>query len=198
MASTPDGGPAGEPPEGTVRIHYLRPPDRLDIFTQRLIHQGDDAIVTLLERTPMPRAMTVHGRTVLEDGSPVVWFTFPGAWHDVGRFHTAAGEPTGFYANVLEPVRLVSPREWHATDLFLDVWLGVDGHAAILDEDELDAAVAAGWLEPATAAAARAEADRLLAAARAGAWPPPVVRAWTLERARAVAGRATPPRRSNG
>lgn len=171
----------------TVEIHYRRPPDRLSVFRQRLVHEGDGCVVTLMEATPLAAPSRAGDRIILEPGAPVVWFTFPGAWHDIGRFHTADGRFTGYYANLLTPVRFLAPHVWETTDLFLDVWLDADGTALLLDEDELDAALATGWLDAGTAAAARAEADRLLAAARSGTWPPTVARDWTLERARSAA-----------
>ena len=144
------------------------------------------AIVTLLEAAEVTRPSIVSGTTILEPGSPIVWFTFPGAHHDVGRFHLADGSFTGLYANVLTPVEGLDGDEWRTTDLFLDVWLPVDGPAALLDEAELDDARARGWVDERTAGVARAEARRLLADAAAGTWPPPVVREWTLARAREV------------
>lgn len=147
------------------------------------------------------RPTLVAGRTVLEPGAPVVWFTFPGAWHDIGRFHTADGRLTGYYANILTPVQLEAPGEeaapsgsgsppvdhWRTTDLFLDVFLDLDGEARVLDRDEFDDAVDRGWITGPTARAARAEVARLLARARSGRWPPALVHAWPLDRARAAA-----------
>src|SRR5690606_29230280 len=111
----------------------------------------------------------VNGQVILEPGSPVVWFTFPRAWHDIGRFHRADGEFTGYYANILTPV-VLEPGRWETTDLFLDVWVGRDGTTTILDEAEFDDAVAAGSIDEATAARARSEADELARRARAGDW----------------------------
>lgn len=176
-----------EPGASDVRIHYRRPPGRQDLYTQTLVYQDDAVVVTLLERTPLRRPLRVEGEVVLEAGSPVVWFTFPGAWHDIGRFHRVDGRFTGIYANILEPVRFLGPAEWEATDLFLDVWLGADGRTRLLDEDELEAALAAGWLDAATGRRARVEAERLLDAATRGTWPPPVVEEWTLAAARSAA-----------
>ena len=116
--------------------------------------------------------MEVDGRVVLEDGSPVVWFTFPGLWHDIGRFHRADGTFTGLYANILTPVRFLDEDTWETTDLYLDVWVDPTGRAVILDEDELLDAEARGWVEPALVEAARAEAT-LLDATRLGEWPRP-------------------------
>ena len=135
--------------------------------------------------------MVVDGRTLLEEDSPVVWFTFPGARHDIGRFHRADGTFTGLYANILTPVEIRGD-EWRTTDLFLDVLLEPGREPRVLDRDELEAAVREGWLDPGTARAAETEAARLLDEARAGEWPPAVVEEWTLERARSAAGGHTP------
>jgi predicted RNA-binding protein associated with RNAse of E/G family len=169
-----------------VAIHYRRLPDRVRIFRQRGVHDGGSHVVTLLAAADVPRPVRAGGRVVLEPGAPVVWFTYRGeVWHDVGRFHLADGTFTGCYANVLTPVRMDGAR-WETTDLFLDVWVGADGAVEILDRDELDDALAAGWIAPATAARAVAEAERLHAAALRGTWPAPHVHEWTLERARAA------------
>ena len=94
-------GPAD--PYPLVSIHYLRPPDRLEIFEQRMLTSDASVIVTFAEAIRFHPPMQLHGEVVLESGSDVVWFTFPGTWHDVGRFHTADGVFKGFYANVLTP-----------------------------------------------------------------------------------------------
>src|SRR5690606_1976306 len=92
-----------------VEIHYTRPPGRTTVFRQHVVQRTSGCVVTLLEHTDIAKPIMVRGVTVLEPGAPVVWFTFPGLWHDVGRFHTAAGRFTGFYANVLTPVRFIAP-----------------------------------------------------------------------------------------
>ncbi|MGD8278081.1 MAG: DUF402 domain-containing protein [Gemmatimonadota bacterium] len=166
-----------------VRIHYRRPPDRHDVFEQRILARSAACIVTLMAATPMPRSMRVDGRVVLEDGSPVLWFTFPGRWHDVGLFHTADGTFTGTYANILTPVRFHDDSTWETTDLFLDVWMDADGRPVLLDEDEFEAAVRTGLLDDVTATRARTEAERIRGAIDGGAWPPEPVRQWSLERA---------------
>lgn len=171
-----------------VRIRYRRLPDREQLFEQLLVEDAGDHVVTLLEGAGLRSPVVVGGRTVLETGSPVVWFTYPGAWHDVGLFHLADGTFTGCYANVLTPVAMRG-REWETTDLALDVWAGADGRVEVLDVDEFEAAVAAGWLDAETAARARREAERLAAAAREGSWPPAHVREWSLRRARERVGR---------
>lgn len=171
-----------------MRIRYLRPPDREQLFHQTLVHEGPDALVTWLPRAGVSRPTVVDGRTVLDADSPVVWLTFPDAWHDIGRFHTPDGRFTGFYANILTPVRIETGAEdrWETTDLFLDVFVTPDGAAHLLDRDELEDAVRKGWIDRALAGRAEAEAARLVRAARAGDWPPPAARHWTLERVRGM------------
>ena len=164
-----------------VRIHYRRLPDRVRVYDQRVAHERDDVIVTLSEPLELDRPMEIHGRIALEAGSLAVWFTFPGSWHDIGRFHRADGTFTGIYANILTPPAMDGSR-WLTTDLFLDVWVPSGGRAVLLDEDELAEALARGHIEPSTAARARQEAERLLALAQTGQWPPDVVGEWTLTR----------------
>jgi predicted RNA-binding protein associated with RNAse of E/G family len=170
----------------TVDIHYRRLPDRVDVFRQWVVERTSTRVVTFLEKTPLEREMRIDGRTVLEPGSPVVWHTYPDRWYDVGRFHLRNGIWTGYYANLLTPVRMTGSH-WVTTDLCLDVWLGSDGSSRLLDEDELARALREGWLDPNTARTVRQEARSLLKAARAGQWPGTEVLEWDLGRARAAA-----------
>ncbi len=171
-------------PGGRVRIHYRRIPDREQIFDQRVVAvEPDGAVVTLAEAAPLPRPVRANGEVILDPGAPAVWLTFPGGWHDIGRFHRADGTMTGFYANILTPPEMAAG-VWRTTDLFLDVWQPVAGPPALLDEDEFEEARARGLLDAPTADRARAEAESLIAAARDGSWPPDPVRRWTLEACR--------------
>ncbi len=176
-----------------VHIHYHRPPARTETYVQTLLYDGADVKISFHPSAPIAGPLTLDGRTLLAPGSPVVWFTFPGRWHDIGRFHTAEGAFTGLYANVLTPVRLPEASEgteaieWHTTDLFLDVWMGVDGALRILDQDEWAQALAQGHIEPELARRAQEEVDAIVDLATRGLWPPPVVHEWPLERALAAA-----------
>ena len=166
-----------------VKIHYRRPPDRVSIYENELVHADDHVTVTIMRATQLPRDVTAHGDVILEKGAAAIWFTFPHADHDIGRFHTRNGVFTGLYANILTPVEFISDREWRTSDLFLDLWIGKSaGQARILDEDELADALARGWIDAHTAASARATAERLVQEYQRGTWPPAVVYDWPLER----------------
>ncbi len=165
-----------------VEIYYRRPPDREQVFDQEVVHEDGEVIVTLARSMTFDAPMRIDGEVALESGSSVVWFTFPGAWHDIGRFYKGDGTFAGYYANVLTPVE-IEGRVWRTTDLYLDVWLSASGELQPLDEEEFEEAVARELIDRATATRAREEATRIIADAEAGSWPPPVVREWTLERA---------------
>jgi predicted RNA-binding protein associated with RNAse of E/G family len=179
---------AGDP----VEIHYLRLPSRRTVFRQRLIHHDPSYVVTLMERTPLDAPVRAGGAVILEPDAAAVWFTFRGRPYDVGRFHTAAGDFTGYYTNLLTPVTFRSPVVWETTDLFLDVWqpAGTITEPHLLDVDELQEALGRGWLDATVAQAARVEAARIVAAARVGSWPPAIVLEWNLARTRAAAALA--------
>ena len=108
--------PGPTDPHPLVRIHYLRPPDRLEVFEQRTLASDASVIVTFAEAMHRAPAMELEGEVVLESGSDVVWFTFPDEWHDIGRFHTADGVFKGFYANILTPPEIRPDHVWHTTD----------------------------------------------------------------------------------
>jgi hypothetical protein len=165
-----------------VLIHYRRLPDQERIFDQLVVREREDVVITLSQPLDLDEPLTHDGRVMLESGSLALWFTFPGAWHDIGRFHRADGSYTGLYANVLTPPEM-DDGVWRTTDLFLDVWWPADDEVTLLDEDELAEALERGDIDAPTASRAREEADRLLVGARDGSWPPEVVREWTLERA---------------
>lgn len=162
-----------------VAIHYHRPPSGLEIYEQWLLHDAPDVKVTLLPEY-RGRTVRVSGRAILDVGAPVLWFTFPERWHDIGRFHRADGTVTGLYANILTPV-LFENDHWSTTDLFLDLWIPEEGPPHVLDEDELLTALAEDWIDAKTAARAREELDRLRADHARGAWPPDIVRTFRFD-----------------
>ena len=166
---------------GSVRINYLRPPDRREIFIQRLLLDTPELKITLAEDVPFDPPIRILGEVALEAGSDAVWFTFPGLWHDIGRFHRADDTFTGIYANILTPPIIQPDGNWETTDLFLDVWVNREVHLSVLDEDQLREAEAEGWVSRTQAERAREEVEWIKREFEAGRWPPPVVAEWTLE-----------------
>ncbi len=169
-----------------VHIHYKRPPDREDVFVQRLLYEDAGVRITFDPDLPIAAPKSIGGEPAMEPGSPVLWFTFPDTWHDIGLFHLADDTFTGVYANILTPPVFTDRQTWHTTDLFLDVWMPVVGDLTVLDRDQFRRAVADGVLTDAEAEGALAEVARIEREARAGRWPPTVVAEWDLARARAT------------
>lgn len=180
------------PPPGWVDIHYRRLPDRLTVFRQRLLAEEDGALVTLARGVELLRPVRAGEEVILDPGADAVWFTFPGLWHDIGRFHRKDGSFTGWYANILLPCTVEPDGIWHATDLCLDVWMSPDGsRVEVLDEAEFEEARVRGWIGAEDAGRALEEVERILKGVDGGSWPPPVARRWTRERA--LRGAAVPP-----
>lgn len=161
----------------------MRPPGRARVHRQELLHDGPELKITLgaVPEEGQPREVA-SGRAVLEPGARLLWFTFPGRRYEVASFHGPDGELLGHYTNLVRPPSLEGD-DWEITDLFLDVWQprGAE-EAVLLDRDELAAARERGWIGADEARAAAELADRILAEAREGGWPPAPVRRWTLER----------------
>jgi predicted RNA-binding protein associated with RNAse of E/G family len=171
------------PPE-LVHIHYLRPPHRVEVFTQRLLLDTPEVIITFAQNVPFDPPIVIRDQVALEAGSDAVWFTFPGRWHDIGRFHRADGTFTGIYSNILTPPIIHQNGTWETTDLFLDVWIDLSGKLWVLDQDQLEEALREGWITREQAQRARDEVDRIRAEHARGRWPPAIVDEWTLKRAR--------------
>jgi predicted RNA-binding protein associated with RNAse of E/G family len=136
-------------------------------------------MIVLTHRLQPSKPFVFDGEEVIGSGYEAVWFLFQGEPWDIGRFYRPDGTWTGYYADVLEPVRWVTEPELALeplVDLFLDLWMAPDGRYAVLDEDEFDRAAATGAITPAQAERARRTLDRLLAAVRSGAFPPAAVR----------------------
>lgn len=163
---------------------YQRPPNRVSRIPTRVLtidHRSTCWLGTLAPKEPLQ----FDGRVVLDRGYRAVWFLTNGASHDLGKVYRPDGRHTGYYLDVLEPVRWqgadISTLE-PLTDLFLDLWVAPDGRWQVLDEPEFQAAEAQGWITPEQAANARRTLARLLGLAESGTLIPPEARAFDLRR----------------
>lgn len=176
------------PPDAPrVLVDVCRGPDRIDTFEQELLLDEDDLKITLqvLERGfAMSR---IDDGTVLGPDWMLVWYLWPERWYEVGAFYDPRGAYRGHYANLIRPPTFAADR-WTVDDLFLDVWLPVDGSPVVLDRDELASALRKKWVTP-------DECDRVEDLARdivsrangrkggllAPGWPPRAVRQWPAD-----------------
>ena len=153
-----------------ISLEYLRPGKGTVTYRERLIIDRAEVKV-LLTDPDVSRDIHVDGSLILQAGAPMLWYVFPGAWHDIGRFHLADGTFTGWYTNLCTPILMKGSR-WSTTDLFLDHWLPSGGAGKWVDEDEFTSAASSGVLTDELATAARAEHRRIDSLVQSGAWPP--------------------------
>ena len=145
-----------------------------------LLNATDDTIVVAHEASPS-KPVEYLGERVLDSGYWAGWFLFKDQPFDVARFYRPDGTWTGFYADVLEPVR------WKGSDpttiepiidLFFDLWIAPDGRYLILDEDEFEEAVSRGRVTSGQIVHARGVLESLVEATKRGEFPPAPVKAF--------------------
>lgn len=164
-----------------IRFRYRRPGKGESLFRQRLVLDRPEVKV-LFSPAFDAKSLAAGGQTILETGAPIVWFVFPGKWHDIGRFHLADGTFTGWYTNLATPVEMANDT-WSSSDLFLDLWQPLQGDPVWLDEEEFEAAARRGLLDNSTVRRVINERALIDLEVRAGRWPPPVTRDIDLEQA---------------
>lgn len=162
---------------------YIRPPrhfsfegELLEATAAYLIFQG-----SLAPSQPL----RVNGEEVLAGGYQAVWFLFQGQPWDVARVYRPDGVWTGYYVDMLEPVRWTDADPstlCPLVDLFLDLWISSNGDARLLDADELEAALASGVISEGQAALARRTQDQLRQEVARGRFPPALVTSFVRER----------------
>ena len=135
----------------TVTLTYKRPPDRVNHFQQELLYLDEEVIVTS-QRVKPSSPIVQNGETVLGDNFAAVWFVFTGLWYDVGKVYNLNNKWTGYYCDVLKPVKRSVDvngklNRFEITDLFLDLWINPDGTYEIQDEDEFEDAIQNGAID---------------------------------------------------
>ena len=147
-----------------------------------LLHATDGMIVVAHTLGPS-QPLESFGEVVMDAGYRAVWFLFKDQPFDVGRIYRPDGTWTGYYADVLEPVR------WQGSDpttlapiidLFLDLWIAPDGRFEVLDEDEFEEAIARGNITAHQIDHARSVLKQLIEATGQGDFPPEVVKEFRL------------------
>ncbi len=167
-----------------IHYSYARPGKDTAIYDHRLVIDEPEFKVLLMEEYG-GNPLVIEGNVVAEPGAALLWFVFPGVWHDIGRFHLADDTFTGWYTNLCTPVE-IEQNAWASTDLFLDHWMTPNGFQSWLDEDELADAVRADLLDDATQSRIAGERSRIQAHLDVGAWPPPIAVELDLQAARGL------------
>lgn len=167
---------------GEVVITYVRPPHRRTDLETLLLEAGEDRIVTAVRYEPS-EPLRRRREVVLDRGYWGVWFLFKDRPFDVGRVYRPDGTWTGYYVDVLEPVRWrgADPATLEPiVDLFLDLWIEPDGRYLVLDEDEFEAAERLGHISRDQASHARGVLRQLVREVEGGAFPSASVKTFRL------------------
>ena len=157
-----------------VHFEYHRPGIGITVYDEWLVLDRPDVKVLLQDAYSGPD-VDVGTSRVLDTGAPIIWFVFPDAWHDIGRFHLSDGTFTGWYTNLCKPVKFDGDT-WIGNDLFLDLWQFSDGKVTWLDEDEFEDAVKSGLVDKALEKQVLNQRALLDLQVSQGAWPPPVAK----------------------
>jgi predicted RNA-binding protein associated with RNAse of E/G family len=167
-----------------IHYSYTRPGKNTAVYDHWLVVDRPELKVLLMEAYAGD-PLVIDGKIVAEPGAALLWFVFPGVWHDIGRFHLADDTFTGWYTNLCTPVE-IHKNTWASTDLFLDHWMTPNGYQSWLDEDELADAVRAELLDESTRSQIAGERSRIQTHLDLGAWPPPIAVELDLQAARGL------------
>lgn len=121
-----------------IDFDYYRPGKLRTVYRQWLVAQSPE-MSTLLTHPYEGRTLEIAGTRAMEPGGSIVWHVFPERWYDIGAFFLSNEAFTGWYTNFLTPV-VMEGTNWSTTDLFLDHWVAVSGHAEWLDVEEFEQA----------------------------------------------------------
>ena len=92
-------------------------------------------------------AARAAGGFFFPDGSVTFGFFWAGRHYNLYRFTGPDGVVIAYRFDVVDAVR-ITPAHVRYTDLLLDAWLAPGGELRVEDEDEVEAAEAAGLLSP--------------------------------------------------
>ena len=140
-----------------IKVVYKRLLNDVREFPAILRQESKSRLVVQMVLS-LPRQRRLGGKVIADSGFSAIWFIFRNRWYDVGKFYDRAGRFVGYYCDIVKPTNklLQTPsRAATLTDLYLDLWITPQGEYYILDEDELDDALARGHISSVMAKAAR-------------------------------------------
>ena len=161
-----------------VTIQYRRLPSRVRQF-QGILREETSNRLVIEQQLRVRKPRREFGKVVVGKGYLAVWFIFRGRGYDVSKFYDRKRRFTGYYCDIIRPItRLLSnaTKTSIMTDLFLDLWITPDGKYLVLDEDELEEALAKHVISSSLARQARRELQLLIQLTKSGRFPPASVR----------------------
>lgn len=133
-----------------------------------------DLIVSEFRFSGLEEPTVLEGRTIVENGYRCVLFEYAKEWYEIMKIWDKEGELVGYYCNINTPPKRFEGG-YEVTDLFLDLWVFPDLEHHILDEHELERAVARGWIDKQMERIARNVLADLVRKVEMGDFPPDIV-----------------------
>lgn len=158
-----------------LTFEYTILPDEVVRWRQWKLYEDDRALVSAFYDPDLPRPLTAGDETILEGTFAGISYNFWDHWYNVISVYDRDLEFKGYYSDILTPIQ----KTWTlvtATDLFLDLFVFPDGRWKVVDEDEFERALTDGLMDEGIARNARAAIEDISALAKAGDWPPEIVK----------------------
>ncbi|HUK49547.1 MAG TPA: DUF402 domain-containing protein [Terriglobales bacterium] len=157
-----------------VKIVYKRLPNDVREFPAILRHESKSRLIVQMVLT-LPKPRRLESKVIADSGFSAIWFIYRNRWYDVGKFYDRRGTFVGYYCDIIKPTNRLLRNPTHATtltDLYLDLWITPQGDYYILDEDELEYALARGHISSKMAKAAREHLISLVQLVQKKRFPP--------------------------
>lgn len=164
-------------PGDLIRIEYIRPGKETTYYEEDFVSQDDICLRT--HKTLPPNISERLSRALERDklilprqrvGMVVKTYFFHEPFNLL-EFREPDGKLLGYYSDIGEPARPLTPDKIQMTDLYLDIWLFPDGRLLELDWDEFEEAIQQQVITTAQADLARSAMKRLVTEVESGIYP---------------------------
>ncbi len=158
-----------------LTFEYTILPDEVLRWRHWKLFEDDQVLVSAFFDPELPRPLKVGDEVILEGTFAGISYNFWDKWYNVISVYDEDLVFKGYYTDILTPIQ----KTWTlvtATDLFLDLFVFPDDRWKVVDEDEFDRALEEGLMDEGIAKNAKAALDEVCGKARAGEWPPEVVK----------------------
>jgi predicted RNA-binding protein associated with RNAse of E/G family len=158
-----------------LTFEYTRLPDEVVRWRQWKLMEDDQVLVSAFYDPDLPRPLKVGDQVILEGTFAGISYNFWDQWYNVISVFDEDLEFKGYYTDILTPIQ----KAWTlvtSTDLFIDLFVFPDGQWTVVDEDEFENAREQGLMDEGIAMNARRAIEEVSGKARAGEWPPEIVK----------------------
>jgi predicted RNA-binding protein associated with RNAse of E/G family len=158
-----------------LTFEYTRLPDDVIRWRHWKLHEDADVLVSAFYDPNLPSPLMAGDDVIVEGVFSGISYNFWDRWYNVISVYDSDLEFKGYYSDILTPVQ----KTWTlvtTTDLFLDLFMYPDGRWMVVDEDEFEEALEKGLMDEGIARNARAAIEEISSMAKAGEWPPEVVK----------------------